>query len=947
MADNQTNTVLKRRSAAKTGGFALFGGGLGLVLKAAFGFEPADAFFSSLQAVTDWFSGIRLWLDAHPDLRGWLVGPVALGLLFLAVSKSGWFRGGVLDRLFPDPPPFVRSDLDEARSRERMITLEGPSLPFVGREAELVELEELLDMPERVFAWRALTGPSGIGKTRLGIEWLEAAKARGWDVGIVDKNDLAALKAWRARRRTALVIDEARRDWDDSLGETLVALAHAASPKRPVRVLVIDQIEPAPDIPLGSERVAVTDGAIPTLRLRGLVEEDMGKLRAWAGNARFDDATLMRESAGRPRAALIMLHAQDATSYTGALSEWVERFVPGLADEGQELSPSLAGPLMLTTLAGPVMSDVARDLFGTIDTGALVRFYQSETREALQTTLPPLHPDDLAQELLLRLLPRIDLRLRSAALDRMLVDAPAAVEARLSGIWRDCPDLGPDQLNWLQARFDTICAGRVASLREQAAEARRVVSQAAEASGAFDSALATLEDLAATRPFDAEIRLHEAMSAVGAINHYGAGGKFDALERWGKRLTGLAEDRRFAADVEFPRAEAKAAVNAIHHYGGAKQFDALERWGERLIAMVEDERFVADVEIRRLEASGAINAINHYGAEGQFDALERWGKRLLDLVGDERFVDDAEVRRVEAMGAVNAITHYGSEGRFDALERWAKRLIALAENERFATDSEIRLFDAKGAFAAIDGYGRAREFQAVERWGKRLVSLARDEQFVASADYRVEEVKGAVFAMCSYGSVGRFEALERWGKRLIDSVEDERFAANEVIRRWEIMGASDAMGHYSEARQIDGLESWGKRLIAVAEDERFADDMEFRIWDARGSINAIGGYGAVGNFEALEWWGRRLVALAGDGRFAGNVEMRVEEARGAFNAIHLYREAGRHDWPAAGQWRKRLAHLAFAFAGCAEIQDAANKVGLDPSSQRSNNFPYGRPGLMR
>ena len=593
MADRRTTSILRRRARAKTVGFVLFGMLLGLALKLLLDFQPVEAFSNVAESLTGWVPALGVWLEAHPDIRAWVAGPVALGVACLVLAVTPWGRT-VLNRLFPDPPPFVRSSLDEARHRDRVLSLEGPPLPFVGRSDGLTEAERLLVTERRPFAWRALTGPSGIGKTRLAIEWLEKARAKGWDVGILDRDDFALVKGWKARRSTALVVDEARNDWGDRLGELLTAFAGAGTARAPVRALVVDQIQPQVDIRGGDDRAMVRAAGIgASLRLRRLDEAEVLGLCAASARAGIDKDIIVRESAGLPRAALILINASNATNYADALMEWVERLEPSIADEGRPLRLALAGPLFLASLAGPIDADVVRELCGDVDAAALAKFFPESEARSLDRQVPALTPDDLAIALLLRLIPRFDLRRRETMVDLLLRDMPAEVEARLGSIWRARPDLdragGGDcaasALQWLQQRFDRIRPRDVENAHARAAGAMHQLEENDPALRSTALAgLADLADLADSRPFDPKLRILEARGAAVAIGDYGESGNIAEMERWGARLVAAAA--RFPDLWEVREAEAWGAKKAIIRYAALGIFDAVEDWGRAPVPIV-------------------------------------------------------------------------------------------------------------------------------------------------------------------------------------------------------------------------------------------------------------------------------------------------------------------------------------------------------------------------
>jgi len=954
MADSATDQWLARRARWKLWGPPLCAAAAALGAAALLGYHPVAALFNLVQNLLLAVAGrseVTL-IAGQPVLQrliDWIAAPVVWFALTLGIVSFGPVRRAI-DRIFPDPPPFVLSDLEGQRRRSMILIAHAPTA-FVGRQQELDSLGVMLDravMPGP-FRWRAVLGPSGIGKTRLAIEWLAAAQADGWDVGIVDPEDHARLAGWRPRRPTALVIDEARSRWDKQLAGAMLALGARATAGAPVRLLVLDQIVPYVKLPDATEQHRLDETQIvPPLVVSRMSEADIRALAVSQSSAAADH--IVEGSAGRPRIAIILANIPDATSYSDALRRWAELLIPELTDDSATPPAGLSVPLIFSALIGPVLTERIRAHLGEFDPGPLLRFFDGVRRDDLERELPQLVPDDLAQEMALRLLPKLDVPRRAEIVQALIEQAPAVMEASLGAIWRDRPDLDrasdvsvpAAMLRELQARFDDAHPERVEAIVDQTGS---LVDDTAEANtlDKADLSLALLAAIALTRPFDPAIRRQEARGAVNAITHFGGALQWGELERWGKRLISIAEDVRFAADPAIRVCEAIGAVNALSNYGRAQRWDDFQRWSDRLIALVEDTRFAADPAIRLQETRAAANAISHYGNAQQWEAVERWGNRLIAVAEDSRFAADSPIRLREAMAAAHAIALYGDARQWESLERWANRLIALAEDHRFAADPEMRLYDAMGAYNAVTSYGEAHQWDDLERWGSRLIALAGQERFASDPAIRLHEATGALNALGRYGEVERWNEVERWGSRLIALAEDERFTAHPAIRLEEAKGAANAIAQYGGAQRWDDLERWGYRLLILADDRRFAADPAIRYTEATGAKNAIARYGRVQSWDDLERWGQRLIVLAEDERFAADPAIWREIASGAVNAIISYGEAGLHGSGRDFSWKRQLAFASQAFPLHTEIQDLARRYDLTWSQQQRRNFvPYGQ-----
>jgi hypothetical protein len=886
----------------------------GIGLKIFFGYQPVEAFVNWLEA--GWLllanqQSLDEWIADHPAIQwliGWVAAPIMLFVLAWVVVKLPPVRW-LIDRIFPDPPIFVFADLDAEREAT-MTRLDRRALPLIGRDEVLGELITLLDQGAVVpsFRWQMLSGPSGVGKTRLAIEWLEKAQAAGWDFGIIDPEDSEMLKGWRARRPTALVIDEARSAWPE-LESCISRLQSGSDKRRVVRLLVIAQIAPYAS---GAAPEEIKDSeALPALALAPLKNENLAELAHALASDNDRADMIIRECGGRPRAAIILANATDANDLATAMTAWAFRVVPELRSEEGSVDESLALGIIASGLAGPFPATQLHSIASNFSVLLMLRFFPSARQEELEETLPALLPEDLGQELAMRLLQRLGPALREVVTKLLIEHAPDRIEAGLGNIWRDHPGYfdGTGEhgkncapavtLRAVQAAFDKGWPDRVEASRNLASDLIDLIANIDSEWGALEPHLSALLTLAGSRPFDSYIRIHEAI--------------------------GLA--------------------NAIPVCGDAKDFAALEHWGARLIALAEHPDFASNADIRVEEARGVASATGHYAEAQDFDAFERWGARLIALAEHPDFTSLTNIRICEAIGTANALACYAKARDSVSLERWGAHLIALAERPDFSSNTDIRVNEAIGTANAMAGYDEAKDSVALERWGARLITLAEHPDFASNADIRASEAKGAAGAMSHYRNVKDFVSLERWGERLIALAEHVDFSSNTDIRRAEAGGAVHAMSYYAAAADFVSLERWGQRMVALAEHPDFKSNTDIRISEAKGANNAMYHYRKVEDFDALERWGKRLTALAEHPDFTSNADIREVEAGGAVNAIDCYRAAGRSGSGPYNSWRTRLAKTALAFPYDSKIQLHAKDFGVDYLEQRSRDWPYGKGKL--
>lgn len=916
---------------------------LGVLLKATVDFQPLAPLRNRLDTLFTWLPAGEGWLEAHPVMTGWIAGPAVLGLLALTATRIGWVAR-LIDQRFPDPPRFVTSSLPEARERDRLLSLEGAPLPFVGRTENLAELDLLLDQKGERFLWRSLIGVSGIGKSRLAIEWLESARARGWDFGIVDRDDAHLLTDWRPRRPTALVVDDARRSWGEQLWAMLARLAGAPANCPPIRVLVTDQTAPIIDLARGSDRDAVQEAmADLPMRLAPLSEDDLRELHRLAQAQTIDETSLIEESAGRPRAALILLHAADKESYTAALTAWVERFVPGLLGD-ERIAPTLVCPLLLSALAGAIDTDKARVACAGVDTDGLVRFFADATAETLETRLPPLVPDDLAGEIVLQLLPRVDLRVREAIVDIALETAPAAVEARLYGLWAADPGRsrgGQDRLGarlWLQERFDLRCPERAAAQRTRVADIAKSLASAPYPRLAHLAL--ELADIAAGRPFDLELIRIEARAMVEAMARAGRSLDLTALEQFGGRLIAIAEDPLYKEDAVIREVEAAAAANAIQAYRIAGNLGELDRWTERLVTLGSDERF-SNLRVKQSLAMAAMSASAAYGISGDFDRLEYWGDVVAGLAEETGNDADVLILRCEAAAATNATHAYGAAGRLADLERWRERMNALLRKHGLARDADFCLSLVMTEINRMTSYGCRGGLEELEASGLIVAEICDRPEFSLNLSLLQHRIKAASTAIAQYSDGQRFDDLDRWIARLCEPVPIITDACFIAVGLERLVGFFNAITGYALAGNLARLKELEVKVLALLADPRMDSHRHARLMETYIASNIINGFGITKAHDDMDRWAQRCMMIALDDRFSSDPRIWTNVANAVRNAMVSYYEAG--DFEAFARWYPILARIALTAPADSYVQEIADGYGVSASSQIIAHYPYGEP----
>ena len=135
-----------------------------------------------------------------------------------------------------------RSD-DAEFERDRFL-YSARSIPLIGRDEELAQIEAFRTDPSRRFAWMILHGPGGVGKSRLALEVILKPRGGSWNAGFLDEHHAGPdWSAWQPQLATFMVIDYAA-SAADKVALLIAALAEregAHQLQRPVRLLLLER----------------------------------------------------------------------------------------------------------------------------------------------------------------------------------------------------------------------------------------------------------------------------------------------------------------------------------------------------------------------------------------------------------------------------------------------------------------------------------------------------------------------------------------------------------------------------------------------------------------------------------------------------------------------------------------------------------------------------------
>lgn len=115
----------------------------------------------------------------------------------------------------------------------------GCLIPFVGRTDELARLREFCGHPEQV-SWWAVTGPGGIGKSRLVYQFTNEQEAAGWSVHWLKHSDYDNLAHWTPPTDRCIVVADDVQAHISAVGSWIASVSERLRSEK-LRVLLLER----------------------------------------------------------------------------------------------------------------------------------------------------------------------------------------------------------------------------------------------------------------------------------------------------------------------------------------------------------------------------------------------------------------------------------------------------------------------------------------------------------------------------------------------------------------------------------------------------------------------------------------------------------------------------------------------------------------------------------
>ena len=897
----------------------------------------------------------------------------------------------------------LRSDLlrlPEVRGDHTLDRLKYASgaYPFLGRDAEMEELERFLGQPDMPkaggnFRWTLWVGAGGMGKSRLAFELCLAIREKmgpQWHGGFLRREDMERfLEPLREHREHAqppqpmLIVVDYPAQQAGEVGALLSRLAARADKFRyPVRVLLLERENMGDWVDrLLSARLATSDpdprlfywpevvGGKPRPRELKPLPDDVlvqlmrGVLDDVPQAEEVSDEELLafaqRLSGGNPLDKIAPELSRGGESTRTLLALAAAEYLRAAWQEAPEAPPGKALAQQREEVFEALIERERKSRWQPVADKAGVDLELFENVLALATAAGDVQANDLnklpasADDLF----PTSKEFKAKKARDLLLV---------MGGGPKTLSPLQPDILGeWFFLH----------RLREEEANGfRQPFIDAAWTQGAHNDAMAifllrllldypgeTTEEfafLAPSREAGAKAALSFAKASVDAVNFLGELGRagaevkklFDsivvasdeipeelrkALERPWRNIDTLMHAVASLRDA-FPNDAAIALEEAKAAVNVTSDAGEVEDW-ERVDAMLA--RLGALREAFPDDAAIALHeakaAVNVTNHAGAVEDWERVDAMLARLDAlREAFPDDAAIALHEAMAAFNVTSHAGKAGEWERVDAMLARLDAL--REAFPDDAAIALAEAKAAVNVTSDAGKAGERERVDAMLVRLDALR--EAFPDDAALALHEAMVAVSVTILAGEAGDWGRVDAMLARF--TVLRKAFPGNAAIALAEAQAAVNVTAYAGAAGEWERMEAMLARLDALR--EAFPDDAAIALKEAMAAFNTTNHAGAAGDWDRVDAMLARLDALRE--AFPGDAAIALHDAKATVNVTALTGEAG--DWERVDAMLARLDALRGAFPNNAAIAEAEARAAFNVANDAGKVGDWERVDAM-
>jgi hypothetical protein len=142
-----------------------------------------------------------------------------------------------------NPQPNLKYDYSYQNNTKNNAIFRNRYVPFVGREAEMAQLQAFFDSDAPV-AWQLVTSAGGSGKSRLAMEFCFelAAQNKDYQLGFLESDKTKFdWEHWQPLHKTLIVIDYVAKDYQDTLNLLSTLSKSRNDLKHPVRFLLLER----------------------------------------------------------------------------------------------------------------------------------------------------------------------------------------------------------------------------------------------------------------------------------------------------------------------------------------------------------------------------------------------------------------------------------------------------------------------------------------------------------------------------------------------------------------------------------------------------------------------------------------------------------------------------------------------------------------------------------